>query len=787
MPSARLGWLLARSWQVKAGALIIAMTALLLIVVFGVVRYLDTPSRTIAATTVGDAGFSLNLPYSWTANDAKAPLVSNAIDKRMVEEGALGARIGYVGGSTGVEGIKVWVEEHNWAAEPFPDRFSDVKGALPSRQGEIAVSNSVARVAPIGSTVTIFGDTYSVQVVGTFRDEAARSADMVMLGSGTLEHILENNASQLATFDLSFTPVLYWSGSSPEDVTALVASEVAEVTGAPVSADQLIATVASRAALEAEPATSLGELSVALVLAPLAVALVAGLLSGRFLRRVRQTLFAVGVYRTVVIGVGTVSLVAVVASAIGSLLGVLVAVAIRPLIDSVAPTELGDLFGLFPVAVVGAICTLVATVCTLVLVAPAERRKRVSTRSFSRAIPWTVGGALALVGVVLSVQPDVNLKIVGTICVGLVGVVLLPLLLSRFREAAGPPIVVLALRRIGEGGAATAGVVSALAASLLIGITMMTLYHSDSVSFDATQIARVPAGQAFFESHSDDGAVRDRVTAHLDTAPPIPLSFTEGSVIEGLGATLTVKSAAELESVLGRALMTPERDLLNEGGMLRSQKPPASQVQYEGVEGHLTTVDAMLLTDIPPSYELVDGFILTTTAETLGVGAVRTVYVYTNLSDGQVELAANAPKTLGFDPEWLEVNMEPSPYSQPFTLTLFVFAILLLGGAIVGAYSAASARALRPRVAGLLSIGLPAKWLTQARLFEVMSVTLAALLVAVVSGLGAAFLAVAFGVFRFQLHIPVPATAATMAGILMLAFLVTIVSSSRLVATERFD
>lgn len=787
MTNVQLALFIARSRAVRVAAMLVIVVSALAMAAIMTTRMMQLSGETLAATQVGSADYAVQLPI-----DAQLPFTDDADARRVVaaaaEAGARGARVGYVTGFAQIDGTgqRVVLSQHDWASDPFPQGDVLQDGRMPSAVGEAAVAAVLAHGAPIGSEISLFGGALSLKVVGVFENQGSRFGEFLALADGTLEQLSARSPAELDRYQIAFSPILYWTGSRPDQVVGAVATALdlpREEVGA------LHASLVSRDETAARPPTALAELDLVGVLVPAVATVVGAWLITRLVYRLRAVLIQLGVTRTVLSLQGTAVVVLALAAVMGGFAGIGTALVARPVIAALSPNALSAATDVFET--LGRLSLTVAVTATLAIALSGfgsrSRARAAEERPVRMWVPLVAGMATIGVGVALMTSNDVNLQILAIVLIGAGCCFAAPLALTRFSGAGGDATAwTLARRRATGGRRASNGAILALSVLLMVGAVIATLYQSDAATQQAQRFENVPPGQAYFESPAVDEDLLSEIRDYLGAEAPARFAHATASPLDVEGGALVAPTLTEVERLIDRALNDEERDVLNDGGALLTRASSTSVLRLD-VQGRIVTLPAIFADDLPNSMQARSAILLGATAEANGIPLVRHTWVFTDLSSEQVTKAEQAPSQLGFEPDWLEAHRLPDPFTIQDELLLLLAAIVVAGVCVISAYAAGTARAMRPRLSGLAALGLPRGWLARAVAGEVGIVVVISIVVALLASMLAAAVGIAVGSLPLQLSVPVYPLALLVVVLLVATVIAVAASTSRLRSTERYD
>ncbi len=365
-----------------------------------------------------------------------------------------------------------------------------------------------------------------------------------------------------------------------------------------------------------------------------------------------------------------------------------------------------------------------------------------------------IASALFIAGIVISNEADINTKILAVVLISAALCVAGSQWLRVIPNRHGPSPWVLAVRRVrGEGRGATVTLI-ALSVLLSSGFALITLYASDSATSNEQIVERMPPGQAYFEPPEPDDALLRQIEDYLGVDAATPFAFIAADTAQMNGLAIAVPSASDVERLITRPLTSGERSALQSGGALLTTSASGGSLKLSTDDGHEVDWPGVVMQDVPASFRRLSGIVLQRTAENADLPLVRRTWAFTGLTASQLEKVDSAPQDLGFDAQWLEGYRVPDTYSVSDEVLLMLGVLMLVGACVIVAYSAGTTRALRPRVSGLMAVGLGRGWLARAVAGEISLVVVLAIVTAAVAAALGVTIAIAIGAVPLHLSVP---------------------------------
>jgi len=713
---------------------------------------------------------------------------------------------------------RLFLTETDWRARPFPDRYRLLGGRWPARPGEVVVIGDAAQFQNARRQIRASSGHVTLAVVGRASDVYQSEASAALAAPGTWAALdwptLRREGFRLDALVQVLGNFPDWDAVHRSSVASLGAGSGAQFT-------------LTRAMIRQKPAKTWVERRPTLYTAPaaaLALALVALLfgLRTRAARRRQSVLRAIGVPPGAAITavlLGTTALVTMAILVAGPLgigftaLGRLVAerLADQPLNqDSSTWTGYTQLAGLVGIASGASIVAswLVFRRLRGLNTVRVPRRSLATTGNYVRR-----GASVAAALGVASLMPGSTMAESGERIVWLSTLailLLLPDLLRIFRNLplALPSWLRLAGRRLASSPVRNLAVWATIMA--IIGPVMVNM-STHATTNEAERRAwgfglppaqyAITSGDGMSQGPADSRAAG--IAAGVHGRKPIQLQSTyqrgqgpgpgAGYIVAQPGrsldlgsALIAVRSSRELQALLGPAFTPRAGQVVGQGGvvvfsraqrtyraplLLRGQPRGASETSPKET---LRTAGPVQVMTIPPDQAWSDqttGFILATTAGSLGVELSRGWAVFSDARPGEQEEVAEQLRLNGLPTDSLELRREFEYIPRSGALRIGPYA--LLGLLLLVSWLALwrSARSLKNDSRLLLAIGMPPRWARRV-LFAESGIVMS---VGVVSGLLVAGAVGAIMLVRFpSLPLVVPvreclALLAAMAGVVISA------------------
>jgi putative ABC transport system permease protein len=719
---------------------------------------------------------------------------------------------------TGLDPPRTYYSEAPWRLRPFPDRFLLSSGRWPARPDEVVVTNANVLRLEANSRLSVLSGRHEFRVVGTARDRYGRFPT-ILAAPGTWARLDPGLFEQFPA--LTAYPLVY----SPSELVKPLVAALAEVLARRQDGqdearlrDALLESTTTRKEIVDHPDRSWVErlpagYSIPSLLLPfLATFLVFGL-NDRRLRRNLAILSDLGVSRArAVTGLAlAVTARTLIATVAGAALGLGLALAARPILQSFHPLPLspvsrpgGPVLRLLAMTLVGGAASALALHGSPLAPLVGSRRRRNTRERVGRH--WR--DVRHILAVLIGCATVVQLSRLDSIAEAMVltGTLALAALLIA------PEAVSLALRAMTERAARSRlarrqllgdrrrAVIATTMLAVALGLPLgfLTLIDTLVNTNEASTLPEVAPGQLALAGRGGtfdppSPAVVTTVGAKLGPShSAIPHRFLGSSdtfvYFQGtnIGFVLALDKPAQVAALLQRRLSSREAETLRRGGVLVWEKPAQpTQVLVKEVNDRVvaSTSPVPVIAAVAPRVRWRDGtrgLLLSETARHLRLPLSTGALFYTGLSSKQVSGARLAVLEAGLDPKQVLVYKTPPPVIPPlaFIAAAAGLALLTLMTCLVVARS--QVQALRGYLGTLIAIGLPIRWARQVLLIEQ----------AVIFGVGTAlagFIAitpVALAVWRlppkFVLTIPWLSLITVLGAVYLGSFLAVMIASRKL-------
>lgn len=332
-------------------------------------------------------------------------------------------------------------------------------------------------------------------------------------------------------------------------------------------------------------------------------------------------------------------------------------------------------------------------------------------------------------------------------------------------------------------------ITATVSALLVVAFATTTLLTTAITHMNDSNLSAVPPGQIHFtpsnESPASAAGLTQEIREYLDIEP---LSFfiAEGGVTLLDGATAVVESISVFEALTQVTLSKADRRLLETGGTIRTSQPNVAEVSFESTDGKTHVLPASVNSELSANYRLYDGFILRSTAESLGIALVNETQVFMNPSAKQLTLARDAAVQLGFNSEWLALNKKPDVFSEPNESRIAAVTISTLAVAIMIFFVLSVTRLLRANLSTLRAVGAGRRWLTGVLLIQTSTVIAVAVIGAAVTAVLGMVATIRISGIDLKPIVPWQSIGMTVLTLVIGTTLAKYVASRRLTNDERF-
>lgn len=721
----RLSFRLARLWirnrRRRTTALLVGVATAGLVLLYIVLNAFALSGAQIAQQSMGDHEYQISFPggspgrpvsdeshvlSGMEKNGARSVTVQVTSMDLVVD----GART--TGLTTGMQTVVTYRE----VPRGVPTREVDIRsGRAPSGGREVALSADLDKRLKHPSRITVFSGAATLQVVGVFVDPYATDALSVYGGPGLWQALPQAIRNSFPSTESSIE--VSWNGMSLDKGAGILS----RVSGVPV--DSLINGSRSRAFYLSSSQRSLTQRIPGVftypslgLMALAGIVMVAMLMPG--FRAEMGAIAKLGVPKRPVLGGILVAVAGLVVLAVagGGLCGVVLGwLARRWLVPRLLTQPISPLPALAGLLLrLGVACLLPALACAAAMVMPRAarrpRRRRAARMPVIRRIVAAGGLAWCLYRLVMvhSVEDALVLGIVMTV----VALVVLPDVVSVVVHLPLPRTVNgwISQRLIRAQVGRVATVAMLLCGCLALPCSLTVLVTSIQVS-NAAQ-ALVPKGQLSLQTPSGVAPPASLVRAverRSGLSRPI-LVGTIAGVVDGSASNcfgvMVISSADDLERLNGGSLDESARARLDSGGLVDISGATAdlTLVPDKGKPLRMPTAH----TAFQPSWaEKYAAVMLESTALRMKTGVQTDAYVYTGVTDRQIDLAKKAVFSAGGDPRTVNYHIDPEPPPIPWEWWLAVGALSAVALFATFVATRSLGTDLRQHTAQFLAIGLP--------------------------------------------------------------------------------
>ncbi|WP_345529471.1 hypothetical protein [Nocardioides endophyticus] len=665
----------------------------------------------------------------------------------------------------------------------FPSGRKLGKGRWPSAPGEVAITEGLrdrleAKDALVDQEFTAFSGAATFTVTGTFTDTFAESSYGVIAAPGTWNSMPTDEIAQRFT-GTGAQLSLYWKGPASADG---VAHALARISGGSEKPDEIITGLVDRATWESVDDLSLADTAGFVFTLPfLTLSVAAVAMAGRsvlgWARGVVEAMVRVGLRRRrlVILVTGMTAGLAALAFGAGVLAGLLVGEGLRAVVlPSIVDQPVGPVRDLRPLALVAVLVpALIVPVIFSPLLAHASGPSRL--RLVARSVPWSLLRWLAVAVLLIrslasAGTRDSDSDSAGILIAQLVAatILLVPdimrLLVATLSTSKARTLIAKRLMQADRARFAIIGTL--VAVSIAAPVSASTFVATSTRTEAAANLSAVPDGQLWVDRSEGRPAARaSHMVADDVGAQPIELgatmAFSEGNT-ESVGAIQagirTVRSMDDLGDLLGTRIASEYESLLTSGGVLlisgvsegRTVLIQPGKADPQALPGEFAVVRGVA----PELQQAAAGFMLTSTAQDLGLRVTPSLDVFNDLSDQQIRSATAAVERAGRDTHPLQYHVVPEPTSPTRDWYTALVGLLSVTTLILGALVIAQANYLRGYGARLVALGLRHRW-TLAVGFNQLGLTLLGAGLAA-TGASVSAIAILAGATRQRLILDIP-------------------------------
>ncbi len=185
---------------------------------------------------------------------------------------------------------------------------------------------------------------------------------------------------------------------------------------------------------------------------------------------------------------------------------------------------------------------------------------------------------------------------------------------------------------------------------------------------------------------------------------------------DGAGVVFAAESLSDFSRLIGRALSAEEREVMESGGMVVTDPQveiTSGQVDLADMNsgqrsGTVTAVYAQVRP--APWFVFVPGYVLTSTAEELGIPLTAGALVYNEVPPLDAEQVLRELSAAGINPEYAEIHYTLPPVVPDVALVVWCAGFLLLLVTVSIVITRAQAESMRGWVARLHLVGVDPRW-----------------------------------------------------------------------------
>ncbi|MFT4081761.1 MAG: hypothetical protein QM638_04175 [Nocardioides sp.] len=617
--------------------------------------------------------------------------------------------------------------EGNWGNAGWDSRYVLKAGSWPTRPGQTAVSTTLSKTFPVGTTVSVASGHGSLKVVAIIDDIFDQDGQQFMSAPGTFASF-DWAALRASGSSLSATQTLWWHDNDPLATANALAKHG-------VQFDSVNTPGAS-------PSHWIDRIPIWYKIPSVGLALGSCIcafgLARRHQRRRIQTLLAVGVLPRTSTTASALALAGAVflSTLIGALLGVVAGLGVRAILAGRVDRPLSPFT--VPLGAVGTWLLLTVVGCVVGSVAlrvtsqPGVRRLRLPAGRKARIVSRGLIAVLALVAAVYAARTrqlvDATLLMAP---LTVIAILLAPELvrgLSRWRVSATTEPRVRLIARHVDSEHWRPTVVLILSVIAIGPVILVPTLTRTILATENQQLASTAApGQILVTGpNGGGGRPQQKLLDALAAAAPTTADqvkvydLSKGSRAVSLdpqaGLIAAVASVDDAQDLANGHLTADQRTVLARGGVLTWNRDGDDHAIYirDGLKQAKTKPIDVLNAPFQKSWEgLYSGLMLLPAANALELPHTWTTQVFTGLSITQASTMMQDLEARGLDTSSVYAYRPPVPYTLPVVFDVArigVEAILLLVGI---ALANVQVRTLRRHGRSLHTLGIPRGWIGQ--------------------------------------------------------------------------
>ena len=648
--------------------------------------------------------------------------------------------------------------ETDWAANPFPQRYSLKDGRWPTAPGEIVLTEAGRVTMPGDGNLPVLSGSRHLRIVGTAYDRFSAWATILAAPrtwAGMDPGLRPDRAKPSASTSL------FWNGANQERAV----SAIEEVTtggalghGADDDRPEIGGLVASRQDTAAHgPPSWVERFPLAYRLPALALPLLSVLavfgLSRERSQRISTVFTSLGLPRPAAVGgmALATSVWTTIAAVSGTLAGAGLGWIARYAVADLRIEPLSPFPGLLVPGVELLLVVVGGCFLATVVLRPWSRAPRAATdvpaeEAVHSTAKWgrKVRHGLALVAACAVVYQVNTLSSIedAMVLAGFIGTTVLLVMpelvnavVSRLPE--NGPRRRLAQRQLSfhrsRGITATAVLTATIGAPLAL-LTLLATYTATETNRFQPDAAPHQVVLTGLGSTAEPPLpqVVDAVTRRVDFVDPaIHLRYLMDANVavsvrgDDLGGVLAIDTLDEVARLTERPLSQVESDTLQRGGILvwsDSGRTDRTLVSAATADGKAMTASKPIpatVSNFEPAWKAsVHGVLLTASAHELGLPVSDGAVVYTNVPDVDVTAAQQAVLDAGLSRRFVKVYEPPEPVFVPATFYTAIVGLALVALLTTVGVTRAQVATLRGYLTRLVAIGLPPSWARQVIVME---------------------------------------------------------------------
>ena len=767
--------LAGRTRGARWGFVSCALTAIAVLLLHAVSQSLTLSGEQRAQTGTGRFEASVQalpaVPLGRAFNSAEADAllaehgatdVAHELFVRPLEGSSLGRNIGYLEGDV---------------FDERPEAYTLIEGTVPTRAGEVCVTEPLIEQAPLGTGLQFYGGALNVIVTCVVRDEFSTEDTALVAAPGTWATTVRASADT-ALWSSAATVTTFWSGGELMDayhaLLAMSGTVLEEFDSGTAPGNLQVASTLREEPRGFDVESSPWTFLIPAVTMPLLVGMVSALGTASLFTRSTESLHRIGLRRSRLqtLSLGIPAIAAVAGGLVGTFLGLPLVLLGRQVLIRAVERPLGPVVGQ-PTVVLILLGALLAGAVLSGAVASWRARRRVGGDwAWLRlpTIPWPSVAVLGCISAICvgaalwssSREASSTAMVSTVVLLGAALVTLAPVPIAAWAGGTRRDRrTLLAGRQIVAGGG-TWLIVLLFGLQALVATGGFTAATSSMATFNESTARLTPLDEVRLQVPDglDAAAAEDRIVPLLRTDLGDPDTYTYGAVqasTGGLGMVYAVDTAEDAAAFLGiDALSVDQARAFEAGAVLRQETLPDDELHWYQDDDQ-TVLATAAVTPVPEADDSITGaagLMKRERSEALGLPTSDAGVAFTGLDAAQVRHATSAADRLGFSAGWLYTPRPPDVFSLPRQIVVGAWTSTALTLVVALVYSLQLSTRLRPLTAGLRAQGLSAGWTREVAWRQLGMVVLWPTLMGIIGGVVGVVVAIPLMSLSFDVHVP---------------------------------